>query len=991
MKYNFTLLCCLAFFNLSLAQTLDATKIELNYHADSDPQNLTSFLSGFFFTATDGYFKKFGRELWHSDGTKEGTFMVKDIMQGQKSSDPNSLTKVGNILFFTAYEAVHGSELWKSDGTETGTSMVKDIRPNNNDTYNGPINLIDLNGVVYFTATNGINGYELWKSDGTEAGTVMIKDINPKGDSSPANLFVFNNSIYFIANDGTNGIELWKSDGTESGTIMLKNLNQNYSGINIGNQFLILNGNFYFFANDMNYGSELWRSDGTETGTSMVKDIRVGPNSSATLLKGSLLNGIIIFEANDGINGVEIWKSDGTASGTSMIKNINNTNLSSISYNSKYIKFNNEVYFLVNNNVYGTEIWKTDGTLNGTTMLKALVSIEKFHVDNINNKLIFFSTSTNSSNRTLWSSDGTPTGTIELSNVRDSNISGLVESFVTINNSTILTGENDENGNELWITDGTITGTSFFADLNYSDSSNASKFTNVDGNLFFRARGKEYGSQLFKSDGTIKGTQLIKDINPGYDCIDNLSDMKAINGTLFFSAADGVHGYELWKSDGTEKGTDIVKDIYPGNKSSMRNYNDKQPFTVLNNILYFYADDGVHGFELWRSDGTDSGTYMIKDIHIDPQYSYGSYPREFVLLNNIIYFIAGDNTGTALWKTDGTSTGTIKVINLNDIRVLKAVNNKLIIFAETSGTTYGPHDLWASDGTAFGTNHIKTFGDNIDSDIQFSTTLKNELYFVAKSPVSYRKAIYKTDGTIGGTVILFDGANHPTMPGLDINNIITCGSYVYFVADDSYGTSKELWRTNGKTTEKIAGPDTANFLYIRNLTCYNNNLLYLAESWPYKIWAINDNLSKPLELNINILNGPNFGGYSSIEELGATSNNLYFKARNDVSGNELYVTKINASILGVTDYNTSKNKDAKFVTIYPNPSNELATIKSITNATILKFEVWDLSGKSIHSQLNKDLNKEIKYDTSKLNEGIYFMKTILSDGKIDNFKFMVNH
>src|SRR5690606_3311501 len=160
-----------------------------------------------------------------------------------------------------------------------------------------------------------------------------------------------------------------------------------------------------------------------------------------------------------------------------MVKNINNTNFNSISYNSQYISFNNEVYFLADDNVHGTEIWKSDGTETGTFLLKDIndgnssVWIEKFHLDNVNNKLLFFTTSTNSSDRTLWVSDGSSNGTFELSDITDSNISGLEENFVTINNSTIITGKDETYGNELWITDGTITGTSCFADLNYSNSS----------------------------------------------------------------------------------------------------------------------------------------------------------------------------------------------------------------------------------------------------------------------------------------------------------------------------------------------------------------------------------------------------------------------------------------------------------------------------------------------------------------------------------------
>jgi len=997
MKYNFTLFIIIAIFNFTAAQNIDATLVELNFQRDSDPQNLTSSQSGFYFTASDGDFNKSGRELWHSNGTKQGTRMIKDIRVGQNSSNPISLVTLNNILYFTANDGVHGIELWKSDGTETGTSMVKDIRPNNDSEYDGPSRLIIFNGKLYFSATNDIHGYELWTSDGTESGTYMVKDINLNGDSNPNDLFVFNNNLYFIANDGKNGVELWKSDGTESGTIIVKNINSNFSALNKGNQFLILNNNFYFFANDGIKGFELWKSDGTEIGTQLVKDIVTGSNSSSLILKGGVINNMIIFESSDGINGSEIWKSDGTPSGTLIIKNINNTNYDSVTYDSKFIEFRNEIYFIANDNIHGDEIWKTDGTSNGTILLKDIndgnlsIKVNKFYVDKINNKLLFYTSIANSSDRKLWVSDGTSNGTLELANIKYGNLSGLTESFVTVNDITFLTGENETNGNELWRTDGTTAGTSFFADLNYSSDSNASKFTNNNGNVFFSARGKEYGNQLFKSDGTIDGTQLIKDINPGSESIDDLSEMKVINGILFFSATDTTHGYELWKSDGTENGTVMVKDINSGNKSSMRDNNEKQPFTVINNILYFYANDGVNGFELWRSDGTESGTYMIKDIYPGFNFmgGYGSYPKNFTLLNNIIYFIANDNAGTGLWKTNGTQSGTVKVISLNDMRFLTTVNNKLIIVAETSGTSYGPHNLLVSDGTETGTKHLKTFGDGIDSEIRITTTLNNELYFVAQNPDSARKAFYKTDGTLKGTIMLFDGATHPTMPDLKINNILTCENYVYFAVQDFYLTSKELWRTNGSITEKIAEANTDDFSSIRSLTCYNDNLLYLAENFPHKIWLINNNLSTPIDLNINITNSQNFQGYDSIEELATTKNNIYFRARNEINGSELYISKVDNSSLGIPDHQSDSSSEIKQTTLYPNPASEFVMIKS-NKFELVKFELWDSSGKKIDQQANKDLKREVKYNVSKLSAGIYFVKATLVNGKIDNLKLVVN-
>lgn len=75
-------------------------------------------------------------------------------------------------------------------------------------------------------------------------------------------------------------------------------------------------------------------------------------------------------------------------------------------------------------------------------------------------------------------------------------------------------------------------------------------------------------------------------------------------GKLFFWGDDGVHGHELWMSDGTEEGTVPLKDFVQA-KSSV-------PFglTASGDHLFFTATDGSHGYELWKTDGTAEGTVL---------------------------------------------------------------------------------------------------------------------------------------------------------------------------------------------------------------------------------------------------------------------------------------------------------------------------------------------------------------------------------------------
>ena len=79
---------------------------------------------------------------------------------------------------------------------------------------------------------------------------------------------------------------------------------------------------------------------------------------------------------------------------------------------------------------------------------------------------------------------------------------------------------------------------------------------------------------------------MVKDIDPGSDRL-RPADLTNVNGKLYFTANDGVHGVELWKSDGTAAGTVMVKDIVPGAVSS-----GPSDLVAVNGAVEFYACDG---------------------------------------------------------------------------------------------------------------------------------------------------------------------------------------------------------------------------------------------------------------------------------------------------------------------------------------------------------------------------------------------------------------
>ncbi len=356
----------------------------------------------------------------------------------------------------------------------------------------------------------------------------------------------------------------------------------------------------------------------------------------------------------------------------------------------------------------------------------------------------------------------------------------------------------------------------------------------------------------------------------------------------------------------------------------------------------------------------------------------------------MIYFVANDELGTGLWKTDGTDLGTSKIINLPRFYTLKKVKDKLFIVAETSNTSYGPREVWISDGTYSGTKLLKSFGEQ--SYINVTATLNDEVYFVARNSENSRNSVYKTDGTQNGTVLLFDAFKHPTNPEYYPNYLTSCGGYVYFTFAQyisSYGT--ELWRTNGIVTEKIAGSGPMEFNYYKNLTVYKNNLLYLEGKSLKKIWIINDTMATPASVEVNVVNGNQFEAYEGIQELGATETKLYFSANTAKSGNELYFTNFDFSTLSVADnenYETIKKKE---IVLYPNPADKTVNLQSLTSDTIVGYQIIDNTGRVVKTSTKEPIKSEINIDTSSLSSGIYFVKVKTTKSNVITLKLLVNH
>jgi ELWxxDGT repeat protein len=328
-----------------------------------------------------------------------------------------------SVVIFKGNDDAHGRELWVTDGTDEGTHLLKDINPGQ-DYFDDPLSsdpmaYAILGDYAYFSALNADYGYELWKTDGTTEGTVMLKDINSGNASgvSTEQLFLYNNELYFAgANNTETGEELWKTNGTSAGTVLVKNINPTSEQGANPREFTIYNGLLYFIAESVLNHKELWVTDGTNEGTQML-DYAIY-DELLDIRDLVVCNNLLFFKGYTENNGIELYRTDGTSDGTFMLTDIN-TEGDGVYYGEQVIAYNNKVYFSGASIEFGEELWVSDGTSEGTVMLKDInpgmgdysaLSSWPFRFTIFDN-ILFFCAREETHVQELWMTDGTTEGT----------------------------------------------------------------------------------------------------------------------------------------------------------------------------------------------------------------------------------------------------------------------------------------------------------------------------------------------------------------------------------------------------------------------------------------------------------------------------------------------------------------------------------------------------------------------------------------------------
>ncbi len=512
---------------------------------------------------------------------------------------------------------------------------------------------------------------------------------------------------------------------------------------------------------------------------------------------------------------------------------------------------------------------------------------------------------------------------------------------------------------------------------------NPGPFIHFNNDLYFSSIGPlSSGRELWKTDGTLAGLTQVADIYSGFGS-SSPRNFFEFNGYLYFTATIfGDTGTELYRTDGTA--TELFKDFYPGTESGLQNQEGNQHFVVLNNKMYFFAQDDGNGFDLWRTDGSTTGTEKVADLN-----SYNLGLRDYFLeMNGELFFVMdelNENTiGSELYKYNELQHAVSVVKNISPssnnsahISFITKFDNKLF-FSASNGIQ---KKLYVSDGTSEGTVIVEnTIPLNYFNPLKMHV-FNNELYFVANE-INLGIDLYKCSKNVFGEYVVEIVYNFNASGSSNsypfVNNYINTPSLflelnneLYFFAKEetppNYAEKFQIWKTDGTSNQIAFNIDASlvgNFSgRAKIMIVYNEKIYFIMDSvgMPEQLWVANpaDNTLTRLTDYYGSEAQPQY----LIEDypIMKYKNSLFFSGKTNSEDYELW--KFSDGTLSSSEFESDKK-----TSIYPNPSTGIVNIETGSTSEI-NLVLLDVLGKQINVFHNQ---KTI--DISHLHSGIYFLK-----------------
>lgn len=334
---------------------------------------------------------------------------------------------------------------------------------------------------------------------------------------------------------------------------------------------------------------------------------------------------------------------------------------------------------------------------------------------------------------------------------------------------------------------------------------------------------------------------------------------------------------ELWKTDGSSSGTSLIANIRGPFDSSPR-------LTAVGNTVFFIAEDtSGSDYALWRSDGSTSGTIPLKE---------GLFPSNLTAVGDRLFFSANvGDTDSELWISDGSNSGTFRVADINPgssssyPRNLTAVGDTLFFSANDGRSGY---ELWRSDGSNTDTRRVADInpgaGSSSPTDL---TTVGKRLFFFASGSKS-GQTLWTSDGTASGTVQVTDQRLGSFRRQSRYATAV--GNTLFFVAQDNAG-GRELWKSDGtaKGTVRVSdicpgsiGSDP------QGLTAVGNRLFFTADDGKTgrELWTSDG--SRKGTVQVADINPGRASSDIYRFGLSPVGNRVYFSANDGKTGEELW-------------------------------------------------------------------------------------------------------
>ena len=597
----------------------------------SDPSHPPTF-PGRFFRASNGavFFTattpETGRELWTSDGTDDGTRQIVEIVEGPDGIDAVSdFAEVSGGVVFVLDLLRYDTEIWSSDGTGTGTQLLAPNYPSSVSTRPRLVHVDE--GVAYYAPRSPRDGSFFLRTDGTLDGTYSLDPRQDDADPWPVVRAPFGKND-FLTPSGL------RSDGTVRGTGAVENPPFS-TGDGGGGLWFNFGRRMLFFANDGVTGFEPWITDGTRRGTRLFADLNPEGHSIAHPESGPYYDQIgdrVYFEAQiDFPRRYALFQTGGTTSTTAIVFSGDI---------GRRVVSKDQLVFSSRN---GSEsrLWATDdsevgyrelagpSTIRAVDPLTALPSTSGVLVSGVDL----------AGSEGLWFLDERLDTLQRVGTFRVGRDVAVLDrrSESGTDSLAIFSASEASIDFEPWVSDGTPEGTQQLVDARPGTrGSSPALFTECGGLVYFVAGIPTSHSEMgvWTTDGTPGGTRLLIEIfrRSLLDRVAHRPPMRCLGDLLYFAADDGAHGNELWRSDGTLEGTRLVKEIRPGPDGA-----EIFQIDLVDGRLLFSANDGVHGEEAWMSDGTPQGTILLFDNAVG---TGSSRPRAFHAFGKRVFFSA---------------------------------------------------------------------------------------------------------------------------------------------------------------------------------------------------------------------------------------------------------------------------------------------------------------------------------------------------------------